>query len=115
MNISARLKEIRLRAGLKQKEMAEKLGIEKSTYNGYEMGRRTPDTGTVRNICEVLSVDPNTLLGYESNLEETVSEYIRLIKLLEVEEIEVIKDFKAKGLSLVDVVKDLKMLSEKYK
>ena len=69
----------------------------------------------INNICSILGIDPNTLMGYESTPEDVIMEYMRLIRLLDIKEIEIIKDFKTRGISLVDVVADLKKLAEKYK
>jgi len=115
MTLSDRLRDERTKAGYKQNELAQKLGITKSTYNGYETGRRKPDTDMINNICSILGIDPNTLMGYESTPKDIVVEYMRLIRLLDIKEIEIIKDFKTRGISLVDVVNDLKGLAEKYK
>ena len=115
MDLSEKLREERKKAGYKQNDIAEKLGITKSTYSGYETGRRKPDADTINKICVILGIDPNTLMGYESTPEDIIVEYMRLIRLLDIKEIEIIKDFKKRGLSLVDVVADLKSLADKYK
>ena len=42
-----RLKEGRINAGLTQEQLAEKLGIAKSTLSGYESGNREPTVATI--------------------------------------------------------------------
>jgi transcriptional regulator with XRE-family HTH domain len=117
MEFSERLRRLREQKGLKQNEMAKLLNMQSSTYNGYEKGRRAATSDLIERISRALGVDPNTLLGYEvqKNTEMLVSEYLNLIKLLDIKEIEIIKDFKSRNISLVDVVNDLKMLADKYK
>ena len=115
MSFSDRLRNIREQKGLKQKEMAELLAMPSNTYNGYETGKRSPSLETIEDISRVLKVDPNTLMGYKADTETLISEYLSLINMLDIKEIEIIKDFKKRGLSLVDVVNDLKILAEKYK
>ena len=37
--VSERIKELRLELGITQKELGEKIGVEKSTINKYELGK----------------------------------------------------------------------------
>ena len=115
MKFNERLRHLRKERGLRQSDIAEKLNIKSNTYNGYETGNRTPSLDTIKDIAMVFNVDYNSLLDTEKDTNALVSEYIDLINLLQIEEIEIIKDFKKRGLSLVDVVADLKGLAEKYK
>ena len=43
MSFSQRLKEARLAKGYTQQEVADQIGVAKSTYSGYENGFREPD------------------------------------------------------------------------
>ena len=115
MKFNERLRHLRKERGLRQSDIAKKLNIKSNTYNGYETGNRTPSLDTIKDIAMVFNVDYNSLLDTEKDTNALVSEYIDLINLLQIEEIEIIKDFKKRGLSLVDVVADLKGLAEKYK
>jgi transcriptional regulator with XRE-family HTH domain len=115
MEFRDRLRVLRKERGLRQSDMAEKLNIKPNTYNGYETGNRTPSLETIKDIAVVLDVDFNSLLDTKKDTNALVSEYIDLINLLQIEEIEIIKDFKMRNISLVDVVNDLKKLAEKYK
>ena len=56
-------KEARLRSGLSQKEVAENLGVAKSTYSLYESGNREPNVNTIKKIADCLNVSADTLLG----------------------------------------------------
>lgn len=47
-----------------QQEMADMLNISRSTYTYYETGKSEPGQEKLKNICEILDVDFNTLLGY---------------------------------------------------
>lgn len=66
MPFNERLKEARIASGYTQEQIAEKIGIAKSTFAGYEKGNREPSIPTVQKIMEVLSVDANYL--YQDNL-----------------------------------------------
>lgn len=57
------LKYLRSRENLSQAELAEKLGISKSTVSMYEVGRRKPDFESLEIIADFFNVDMNFLLG----------------------------------------------------
>lgn len=45
-----------------QQNMADMLKISRSTYTYYETGKSEPGQAVLRQLCEILSVDYNTLL-----------------------------------------------------
>ena len=57
------LKYLRNRDKLSQSELAEKLGVAKSTISMYEVGKREPDFETLEAIADFFNVDMNFLLG----------------------------------------------------
>lgn len=57
------LKYLRNRDKLSQSELAEKLGVSKSTISMYEVGKREPDFETLEMIADFFNVDMNFLLG----------------------------------------------------
>lgn len=57
------LKEARIASGLSQKEVAEQLGVAKSTYSLYESGRREPDVERIKKLAQILGVSSDALLG----------------------------------------------------
>ncbi len=50
-NFNDNLKEARLRSGLSQKEVAENIGVAKSTYSLYESGNREPNVKYNKENC----------------------------------------------------------------
>lgn len=62
-----RLKKLRNKRGLTQKEMAGKLKIQPPTYSSYENGNRTPDYDVVVNIADFFSVSVDYLFGRVDN------------------------------------------------
>ena len=57
------LKYLRNRENLSQAELAQKLGVGKSTISMYEVGKRQPDFETLELIADFFNVDMNFLLG----------------------------------------------------
>lgn len=66
------LKDAREKRGLSQKEVAESIGVAKSTYSLYESGNREPNVQTIKKISDLLSVSADDLLGIDED-EQTVA------------------------------------------
>ncbi len=56
-----------------QQNMADMLKISRSTYTYYETGKSEPGQDTLRKLCNILSVDFNSLLGYYGDDEVSVA------------------------------------------
>ena len=61
------LKYLRNRDHLSQSELADKLGVAKSTISMYEVGKREPDFETLEAIADLFNVDMNFLLGKDGS------------------------------------------------
>ena len=71
MEWNLKLKEARKNARLTQIELADHLGVSRSTIANYEMGRRKPTFLELKKIAEKLRVDVNYLVeAEESNKED---------------------------------------------
>lgn len=57
------LREARMAAGMSQKDVADRIGVAKSTYSLYESGSREPDVQKIKKLAEVLGVSGSMLLG----------------------------------------------------
>ena len=57
-----KLKELRLRKGLSQGDVARILGVHRSYISGLERGRRNPSLLTVHKVAKALGVSTNELL-----------------------------------------------------
>lgn len=65
MNIIAkRIKSLRTEKGLSQQELADELGIGRSTLANYEQAKREPNFETLENIADFFNVDMNYLTGF---------------------------------------------------
>ena len=67
MTFSERLLFARKEKGLTQEQLAEAIGVAKSTYTGYEKGNREPDLFKIKKLIEVLGVSSSWLLGLDDN------------------------------------------------
>ncbi|ADZ83199.1 helix-turn-helix domain-containing protein [Cellulosilyticum lentocellum] len=56
IQIGTRIKEIRKSKGFSQAYMAEKIGVNRTTYSNYENNNREPNLKTIEKICEILDV-----------------------------------------------------------
>ena len=63
MNLPDKIKEARKKAGLSQKELAEKLDMDLRTYGLYERGERDVSTAILLKICKTLNISSDYLLG----------------------------------------------------
>lgn len=63
-----KLKELRNKIGISQKEVAQKVGINYSMYNRYENGLNEPDLATVIKLADFFGVSVDTLLGHECEM-----------------------------------------------
>lgn len=62
-NFHGNLKKARLASKMTQKEVAEKIGVAKSTYSLYESGNREPGVAVIKKIATVLNVSGDELIG----------------------------------------------------
>ena len=67
MSLAQNLKLARTRKGLKQEELAKLVGKSKNVISNWERGDNKPDADTLFDLCDILDVDANYLLGWENN------------------------------------------------
>lgn len=63
--LARNLRAARRRKGLTQAKVATAIGVSKHIYWRYERADRCPSIETLREICNVLDVSADTLLGIE--------------------------------------------------
>ena len=100
MSFAARLRKAREDQGLTQQNVADMLGVSKSTYSGYETGKREPDVFKIKALSEALSISADVLIG---------SSVIPLSQTFSQEETEHIKKYRVldtHGRKVVDHVLD---------
>lgn len=67
------LRTARKSANLSQKEVAEAIGVAKSTYSLYESGAREPDVNKIRKLAKLLGVTGDALLGLDEDHPDTLA------------------------------------------
>lgn len=87
------LKEARIKKGLSQKEVADNIGVAKSTYSLYESGNREPNVQTIKKIADFLDISADELLGL-SDQPTTLAAHFDGAEYTE-DELEEIKNFAA--------------------
>ena len=71
-NLSEKIRQIRLRKGLSQENMADMLGLSTTAYGDLERGRTDLSFSRLENISKLLDIPLPELLGFESTtLSET--------------------------------------------
>ncbi len=64
-----RLKALRTQRGLLQKEVAEKIGVDRTTYVKYEKGSSDPNFEILQRLADYFNVTVDYLLGYKGRSE----------------------------------------------
>jgi len=97
MEFKDRLRELRINAGLTQKELGQKLNLAESTISHYESGIRTPDPKSILRLADLFkcsmdyicgrsdSRDQITLAAHDTKAPREISPEVReyIIKLAE--------------------------------
>ena len=71
--IKDNIKKARLKSGLTQAQVAEKLGVSQAQYARWESGGRNPKNDTLEKLAEVFGVGADTLKGRDDGLEDIVN------------------------------------------
>jgi len=73
--ISDKLKEARIKSNMTKADMARKLGVAYSTYDGYETGYREPKIETLQKIAGALDIPISQLLSTEQQVGLSALQY----------------------------------------
>ncbi len=104
--IGLRVKLARIRAGLKQKELAEMVGMHPMSVSQIESGRRGTTIAQLASIARALNVPLVELLGGDGERDELSAELERLLVILAERDSEIITNLR-------DVTSNWNRLSEK--
>lgn len=76
MELAEKLKLMRKKAGLTQKEVADKLGITYQSYGQYERGLRNPKYTSIEKIASALNCDISEILTPDEQREMLIGELV---------------------------------------
>jgi transcriptional regulator with XRE-family HTH domain len=68
-----RLSELRKKRGLTQSQLAERVGMSKSTIASWEIGTRDPNSEMIARLAEFFNVSTDFLLGQTNDYKEIKS------------------------------------------
>lgn len=68
MSFSNKLREIRLKRNMTEKQLAELIGIQLRTYKNYETGKTIPRIQTLRKLSITLNISSDELLELDFEL-----------------------------------------------
>ena len=68
--VSESLKKVRKEHKLTQQDIADVLGVDRSTYTFYETGKTSPSIATLHKLADIYNVTIGYLAGYEENRPE---------------------------------------------
>lgn len=60
-----RVRELRIRAGMQQKELAILAGVSHPTVSDWETGKKNPSGERLKKLTSIFKVDAATILGYD--------------------------------------------------
>lgn len=87
MGFPEQLKTARLNMNYTQQQVADLMGITKSTYCGYETGKRQPDVAKIKLLANILQTSGDTLLetGFSPEPDDKFEKALSIFKSLKPE------------------------------
>jgi transcriptional regulator with XRE-family HTH domain len=66
LRINERLRELRIKSGYTQSQIAKILNIDRSTYSYYEIGKTMPDVSILMTLAKIFNISLEELLSDEN-------------------------------------------------
>lgn len=66
IRINERLRELRIKSGYTQNQIAKILNIDRSTYSYYEIGKTMPDISVLLTLAKIFNISISELLADEA-------------------------------------------------
>lgn len=84
---NVKLKELRKNAGFTQLQMAERIGVARTTYAEYEQGKIQPPIDKIQRICRTFGISTTELVEIENNTGVDVANVHFKIKMSDADKI----------------------------
>lgn len=65
-NLAENIKKYRNLSNLNQEQLASMIGKSKNVISNWERGDNKPDADTIEKLCNIFSIEPNQLYGWDS-------------------------------------------------
>lgn len=78
MKFKDRIKQLRLDSNMLQKELAEKIGVKRSTITKYEIGTLEPSLETLIKLSDIFSCSLDYLLGKSDTRNADTGYYVAI-------------------------------------
>lgn len=78
MTVGEKIKSARLSAGMTQKELSSKIGIDDGTLRKYESGRLNPKVETLEKIATGIGIDPSAFSDSELSITKAMHHLFRI-------------------------------------
>ncbi|GED53503.1 XRE family transcriptional regulator [Brevibacillus borstelensis] len=72
-SLGERIRELRLKRGFTQDDMAEKLGMNRANFSNYERNLSIPPSSTLGKIADILGTTTDYLLGRTEDVQVSTS------------------------------------------
>lgn len=73
MNIGTKIKEQRIKLGMTQDDLSQKINVSRATISSWEVGRTYPDLEAVVCLSEVLELPLDSLLSKGSDIVNSIT------------------------------------------
>ena len=81
--LGKRLEELRIKKGLKKREVAKVLNVHESTYGKYELNKNEPEVATLQKLAKYFDVSVDYLLGISPTPNPLPSDTAALLEQIE--------------------------------
>ena len=80
MEIEKKLKDARVKAGLTQEQVAEKIMVSRQTISNWENGKSLPDIVSVMNMSDLYQISLDELLKGDPKMKEKMKKDVNVAK-----------------------------------
>ena len=80
MEIEKRLKDARIKAGLTQEQVAEKVMVSRQTISNWENGKSLPDIMSIMNLSDLYQISLDELLKGDTKMKEKIEKDVKVAK-----------------------------------
>lgn len=107
MSFGDRLRSARESRGYTQQQVADLMQISKSTYCGYETGKRQPDVQKIKQLSQILGVSGDELLGTGFSDDQSMSNGTVSYETKQIFSQNLVRLLDQKGLSQLDLANQM--------